>query len=136
MSIIMHDRRNTPRMLCADLVRIRWKDAFGKSHKCVANLEDISVNGACIQMETEVAPETVIKITHQRGELVGTVRYCQYREIGYFLGIQFEEGGRWSMENFRPQHLLDPRRLVKRKRDDKPKGTEAMRLLPSTIFVV
>jgi hypothetical protein len=35
-----------------------------------------------------------------------------YREIGYFVGIEFEAGSRWSKNQFRPQHLLDPRHLV------------------------
>ena len=44
----------------------------------------------------------------------GKVKYCVFREIGYFLGIEFEAGSRWSRNDFRPQHLLDPRRLVNR----------------------
>jgi hypothetical protein len=46
--------------------------------------------------------------------LVGKVKYCVYREIGYFLGIEFEAGSRWSLRQFKPQHMLDPRRLVAR----------------------
>jgi hypothetical protein len=128
----MDDRRNNPRLLCADLVQVRWKDESGKSRKDVANLEDISVSGACLQMETNVAKETVIRITHQNGELVGKVKYCEYREFGYFLGLEFE-GGNWSMHEFRPQHLLDPRRLVERKTVDKPKN-ERINALPVTRF--
>jgi hypothetical protein len=45
-------------------------------------------------------------------ELLGKVRYCVYREFGYFLGIEFEPGSKWSAHHFRPQHMLDPRRLV------------------------
>jgi hypothetical protein len=45
---------------------------------------------------------------------MGKVRYCVFREIGYFLGVEFEPGHRWSQKQFRPQHLLDPRRLVHR----------------------
>jgi hypothetical protein len=35
-----------------------------------------------------------------------------FRDGGYFLGIQLEDGCRWSTKHFRPQHLVDPRRLV------------------------
>lgn len=131
----MQDRRNHPRLLCADLVHIRWKDKGGKTRKSVANLEDISATGACLQMEMEVPQDTVIRITHPNGELAGSVKYCQFREIGYFVGIQFEEGGKWSMEEFRPQHLLDPRRLVERK-VEKPKQNSALMYAPATSFVV
>jgi hypothetical protein len=127
----MHDRRNNPRLLCADLVPVRWKDASGKPRKSVANLEDISVNGACLQMDIDVPAETVMRIAHQKGELIGTVKYCEFREFGYFLGLQFNEGTQWSMEEFRPQHLLDPRRLVERKAEEPPKN-ESFGVLPST----
>jgi hypothetical protein len=130
----MHDRRNHPRLLCADLVQIRWKDGSGKTRKTVANLEDISVNGACIQTDTELPADTVIRITHPKGELAGMVKYCQFREIGYFVGVEFQEGGRWSMRDFRPQHLLDPRRLVERKLD-KPKKNSTLLQVPASSFV-
>jgi hypothetical protein len=127
----MHDRRNNVRLLCADLVQIRWKDASGKIRKTVANLEDISSNGACLQTESDVPTRTVISITHPKGELVGTVKYCEYREFGYFLGLEFQEGGKWFMQDFRPQHLLDPRRLVDRKQDDGAQNNENFCVLPS-----
>jgi hypothetical protein len=131
----MDERRNTARLLCADLVHVRWKDEVGKPHRGVANLEDISVNGACLQMDTNVPKETIIRITHQKGELIGKVRYCEYREFGYFLGLEFEEGARWSMQEFRPQHLLDPRRLVERKTEEPPKN-QSLSVLPVTRFAI
>ena len=48
------------------------------------------------------------------GELVGVVRYCAFRGFGFFLGVQLEEGSRWSSQHYRPQHLLDPQELVER----------------------
>jgi hypothetical protein len=110
----MYNRRAEPRMLCADLVDIRWKDKNGRTRRTVANLEDISLSGACVQVETPIPLQTTIRISYPKGELQGRVCYCIYREIGYFLGIEFEPGFRWSMRQFRPQHLLDPRRLVSR----------------------
>lgn len=110
----MQDRRLEPRLLCADLVDIQWQDKAGRVKKSVANLEDISLCGACLQMDTPIPLETIVIIGHAKGELHGTVRYCVYREIGYFIGLQFDGGSRWNQRLFRPQHLLDPRRLVLR----------------------
>ncbi len=110
----MQNRRAEPRMLCADLVDIQWKDKSGKTRRAVANLEDISLSGACVQVDMPVPLETKLRISYPKGELRGRVCYCVYREIGYFLGVEFEPGSRWSMRQFRPQHLLDPRRLVSR----------------------
>lgn len=101
-------------MLCADLVDITWKDRTGRTRRTVANLEDISLSGACVQMDIPIPLQTTLKIAYPKGELRGRVCYCIYREIGYFLGVEFDPGVRWSQKSFRPQHLLDPRRLVNR----------------------
>lgn len=110
----MQNRRVETRMLCADLVDVRWKDKNGRIRRTVANLEDISLSGACIQVDSPIPLQTTLQINYPKGELQGRVCYCIYREIGYFLGIEFEPGFRWSQRSFRPQHLLDPRRLVSR----------------------
>src|SRR5438552_17549765 len=110
----MLDRRVEPRMLCADLVDVKWKDQTGRTRRGVANLEDISLSGACLQVDRPVVLGTTLLIGYPSGELTGKVKYCVFREIGYFLGVEFEPGSRWSQRHFRPQHLLDPRRLVSR----------------------
>jgi len=110
----MFDRRIEPRMLCADMVDLQWKDKSGRLRKGVANLEDISSTGACLQFDQALPLQTNLRISYPKGELIGKVRYCVYRDIGYFLGIEFEPGCTWSAHHYKPQHLLDPRRLVTR----------------------
>jgi len=101
-------------MLCADLIEVRWKDRHGRVKSLMANLEDISASGACLQVETPVPEQTVVRFDIPKAELEGRVRYCVFRETGYFLGVQFEPGFRWERRQFRPKHLLDPRRLMPR----------------------
>jgi hypothetical protein len=101
-------------MLCADLVDVVWKDQKGRLQRGVANLEDISLSGACLQVERPVALGAEVHISYPNGELTGRVRYCVFREIGYFLGVEFDAGSRWSKQDFHPQHLLDPRQLTGR----------------------
>jgi hypothetical protein len=108
----MQDRRLEPRMLCADLIEVHWTDKSGRTRTALANLEDISLSGACLQLDVPVPHETMVRIAHPKIELSGRVRYCVFRETGYFLGVQFEPGVRWSQKQFKPKHLLDPRRLV------------------------
>jgi hypothetical protein len=110
----MMDRRLEPRLLCADLVDVRWRDGSGKMKRAVANLEDISISGACVQTDVPLPPGAAVRISYPRGQFVGTVRYCQFKEIGYFTGIQFETGTRWDSTDFKPLHLLDPRTLLKK----------------------
>jgi hypothetical protein len=108
----MFDRRIEMRMLCADLVDLQWKDKSGRTRRAIANLEDISVSGACLQVERPIPLGTMVKVTYPKGELVCRIKYCVFREIGYFLGVEFEDGQRWTEREFKPQHMLDPRKLV------------------------
>ena len=118
----MVDRRVEPRLLCADLVDIQWRDQNGRLRRGVANLEDISMSGACLQVERPVALGSMLLIAYPNGELSGKVKYCVFREIGYFLGIEFEPGTRWSQREYRPQHLIDPRRLMTRESERSKPG--------------
>ena len=100
--------------MCADLVDVRWKDRSGRSCRAVANLEDISVSGVCLQVDVQIPVYSEVRITYPSGEYTGVVRYCQCREFGHFVGVQFETGSRWSRTSFQPMHLLDPKKLAKR----------------------
>lgn len=108
------ERRTETRLLCADLVEVEWKDKGRRLRRAVANLEDISLSGACLQLDTSIPLHTNVRITYPGGELAGHIRYCIYREIGYFIGVQFDAGCKWSQRHFKPMHLFDPRRLVAR----------------------
>lgn len=108
----MLDRRLEPRMLCADLIDVQWKDESGRARRVLANLEDISLSGACLQLDTPIPRETLLRLSHPKGDMQGRVRYCVFRETGYFCGVQFEPGCQWSRRRYRPKHLLDPRQLV------------------------
>ena len=108
----MHENRSEARMLCADMVDIRWKDRTGKQHQATALLEDISSSGVCLQLESPLPIGVEISWETPRQAFTGYVRYCIYREIGYFAGVEFEPGSRWSERTFVPQHMLDLETLV------------------------
>ena len=99
-------------MLCADIVTVRWIDAAGRPHKDTALLEDIAAHGACLQLETPVPLGSQICWECPKQKFKGYVRYCVYREIGYFIGVEFTSDSKWSAKAYKPQHLLDPRRLL------------------------
>ena len=111
----MAERRSEIRMLCADMVDVVWTDLEGVSRRGTALLEDISSSGACLQFEFRVPVGCTIRFVCKGEELEATVRYCVYREIGYFVGVVFAPGGRWSAQRFKPNHMLDPTRVHRRK---------------------
>jgi hypothetical protein len=102
------------RMMCADMVEVRWKDRSGKNRDATAVLEDISASGACLQLEMPVPLGVEIRWDTPRQRFQGYVRYCVYREIGYFAGVEFVASVRWSTRAFRPRHYLDPQTLLRR----------------------
>jgi len=108
----MEERRLEVRMLCADMVDVRWKDRAGKECGTTAILEDISPSGACLQVEAPIPLGVEIRWDQPRQEFQGYVRYCVYREIGYFVGVEFDASFKWSKKAFKPQHLLDLQDLV------------------------
>jgi hypothetical protein len=99
-------------MMCADMVELRWKDARQQPQRALALLEDISSYGACLQLETAVPSGITVEWDCPKQSFSGVVRYCVYREIGYFVGVEFSDSCRWSHKMFKPLHLLDLERLV------------------------
>jgi hypothetical protein len=110
--VFMQERRIEVRMMCADMVEVSWKDTAGKRRRTMALLEDIAHSGACLQLETPLPAGVTIEWSSPHQDFQGIVRYCVYREIGYFAGIEFKPSSKWSKAVYRPEHLFDPRRLL------------------------
>ena len=108
----MTERRSEARMLCADMVEVTWTDTRGSNRNATALLEDISTSGACLQLEKPVPIGAEVRWQSPKRDFTGRVRYCVYREIGYFVGVEFQQTSKWSKKSYRPQHLLDLKRLV------------------------
>ena len=102
------DRRIEPRMSCTDIVEVHWR-VNGLDHHCSAILSDISPSGAGLRQEHPIPLFTTVHIRHTSGELTGTVRNCSSHKGGYFLGVEFEQGCRWSPRNFRSRNLTPSR---------------------------
>ena len=100
-------------MLCADMLETTWKDSSGATGKATALLEDISPSGACLQLETAVPLASEIHWSSSKQQFKGRVRYCVYREIGYFVGVEFDSAVRWSSKRYKPRHLLNLSALMK-----------------------
>ncbi len=110
----MQERRSEVRMMCADMIDVLWYDEFGKRRRTIGLLEDISHSGACLQLEKPIPPGTEIHWQCPKRPFVARVRYCVFREIGYFVGVEFEPNSKWTKKLYVPQHLLDLERLMER----------------------
>jgi len=100
-------RRKTSRNSCADVITIRWTDDTGQHRSEEAILDDISPVGACIGLDEGIAPETKVSLHYPKGKYEGKIKYCRYFELGYFLGVAFDEGYRWSKKDFEPSFFVE-----------------------------
>jgi hypothetical protein len=98
--------------MCADMVAIRWKDKSGWDHKATAVLDDISRSGACVQTEEPLPLRAMVQISCSKGRFEGSVAYCFFREIGYYVGVKFTKGTSWSKRKYRPRYLLEVGELL------------------------
>ncbi|HUQ93619.1 MAG TPA: PilZ domain-containing protein [Bryobacteraceae bacterium] len=110
------ERRAEPRLWCSDLVQVWWKPSDRWKRKGVAVLEDISRSGACIQLEVPLPFATPVRIKHPSWNVEGEVRYCMYRDEGYFIGVHLSGDSNWDEKSFRPKHLLDPSKVPSKKK--------------------
>ena len=104
----MNKRRDETRYLCSHLVTVRWVDELRAERKETCVLENISASGASVQSEVKCTWGTRVRIQAGNQEFRGRVRYCYWRDAGYFLGIEFDPDSQWSRSKFEPEHLLDP----------------------------
>jgi hypothetical protein len=99
-------REKEERELCADLVKVQWKLESGASHSEWAILEDISPSGACLEIEEPIPPDTIVTLHFTNDRCQARIKYCKSANINYLLGVQFEQGYRWSRRKYKPDHLL------------------------------
>lgn len=63
-------------------------------------------------MELPIKKGTPIRFRHAAWTGLGLVKYCYYRDIGYFIGMEFADDSKWSPQAFQPKHMVDPQEIV------------------------
>ena len=100
------EQRTDRRLLCSDLVTVRWTGVRGFAREEVAVLEDYSKIGAGLFMPVKIDPGMSITLRTEWESIAATVRHCSWRENGYVLGVEFDRP-RAGDEVYMPEHLLD-----------------------------
>jgi hypothetical protein len=110
----MNERRLENRFLCADLAKVNWFVESGVCGAAEAILEDISRIGACIQVENAIPLAATVSLVIGQSTFTGKVRYCVYRDYGFFVGVRFEDASSWSATAVEPRHLTDVGTLARK----------------------
>ena len=104
--------KNTPENFATAHPPTVVKPIWPEFCKWVTILEDISHFGANLQLEEAVPIGAAIYVRVSGQEFRGTVRPCNLDEtLGYFVGIEFASGTRWTPLEYTPSHLLNPSSL-------------------------
>jgi hypothetical protein len=75
-------------MMCADVVEACWTDQNGQVQRADPLLENISPSGASRQFDAAVPSGVSLRFACNKHDFSGQVRYCQYNQIGYFVGVE------------------------------------------------
>ena len=106
-------RASRPRYLCAELVKVEWQNDAGAL--CTTGiLEEIWVDGACVQTLAPMQPGTKVSIVARRALFLGTLIECEAQPDGYFSRVAFDSESRWSPRSFKPEHMVNTRTVLAR----------------------
>jgi hypothetical protein len=97
------NKRVEKRLLCSDLVRIRWVDDQGGGREEIVVLEGYSASGASMLAGLPISEGTAVTLCGREEEFQATVRHCGKAQNGYLVGLSFSSQSR----NYVPEHLLD-----------------------------
>lgn len=110
--------------MCADIVGVQWTDESGQLQQTTALLDDISHSGACVNIDNPIPLGTPVIIRYRKGRLEGSVCYCFFRDIGYYVGVHFKAKTTWSPKAYRPKYLLDLKKLLTERTPAKRKAAQ------------
>lgn len=97
------DRRLHRRLLCSELVELRFKDQTGRRLAEKVLLEDVSKGGASVSSSLPVARGRQVELVADGFARRARIRFCEIGEDGYLLGLQFDD--EWDREAWQPEHL-------------------------------
>lgn len=93
---------NLPRYLCSQLIALKTG-----SRECVVNLEEIWQDGAIIESDICVEAGAQMELRCDTAFFAGSVVHVEAHEFGWRLEVEFSPLTPWTVDRFRPEHLLD-----------------------------
>jgi|WetSurMetagenome_2_1015567.scaffolds.fasta_scaffold1204006_2 hypothetical protein len=94
----MADFRGKARQRIPGKLKVHWHTAEGHSFHKPAVCLDISATGAQLEIETGIAPSTVVQLESPHFKIVGVavVRHCQNKGMKFRVGVEFSGGLKWE----------------------------------------
>jgi len=101
------------RYLCSELIKVEWQNQAGAFHTA-GILEEIWVEGACVQTLEPMQPGTRVRIVARRAMFLATLTNCEFVRDGYFSQVTFDAESLWSPRSYKPEHMVNTRTVLVR----------------------
>jgi hypothetical protein len=101
------------RYLCSELVKVEWQNKVGTLSRA-GILEEIWMDGACVQTLEPMPPGTKVWIVARRAMFLGTLTDCEFDRYGYFSRVTFDSESRWSRRSYKPEHMVSTQAVLVR----------------------
>jgi hypothetical protein len=127
-SVEQRKRRQTRRLLCAGLIEVHWTGPGGEPRRVVANLDELSVGGACLAMDEldeMIPPGTRVLLGPVQQAVGAVVRHARRTELGWQMGVQFDAGQDAQALIGDISHILDPEAVPENPEQRKAAGVPA-----------
>lgn len=107
------EARREKRLLCSDLLQLRWTEPAGGRREEIAVVEEVSPSGTTLFLGVPVPAGSDVMLCTGAESRPGVVRHSSPRPNGHTLGVQLH--GHWRLHRegsgFAAEHLLDVARL-------------------------
>jgi PilZ domain len=103
----MNERRSQPRLEDSELVTLEWEQDGMRSQQ-LGNVEDVSLDGMGIVLDSPLPVGTCVTVSYGQGELSAIVRHCSRLIDGVYVGIEFTGDSKGSTLHFDPKLLIWP----------------------------
>ena len=100
------ERRDGPRQMCSELVRISFQDPGGQWVSETGVLEDVSPSGLGVSLNIPVSVGDSVRVLTEGFFGSAKVCHCRFEQYSYSLGLEFSDGYTWDRNDWEPPHLL------------------------------
>ena len=93
----MSEARKEVRHARSGALRVLWEDSAGREKISNAQLKNVSVHGAQLQVDEQIPVRTSVSCNDVKLGITGrgSVRYCKFANGKYLIGLEFAGGTGW-----------------------------------------
>jgi hypothetical protein len=93
--------------LCSELTTVTYEDQPGEIFQTMANLEEISADGAVVLLEQQPSIGSSISLSIQGRDLFGVVKGTLHdTDLGWYVTVAFDAASLWNPRWLKPKHLV------------------------------